>query len=64
MDVTSTVPGTTVAPAELRSFCGATLASYKVPRHLFVIDDTELPRTATGKIEKATLKRLAVTRGC
>jgi len=40
------------------------LASYKFPRHLFVIDDAELPRTATGKIEKAALKRLVAGRGC
>ena len=60
-------PGSTVALADVRAFCAATLASYKVPRHLFVIDDTELPRTATGKIEKTTLKRLAAERaagGC
>jgi len=56
------LPGSTVALADVRAFCAATLASYKVPRHLFVIDDTELPRTATGKIEKTTLKRLAAER--
>ena len=55
-------PEATVTPADLRTFCGETLASYKVPRHLFVIADGEVPRTATGKIEKAALKQLAAAR--
>jgi fatty-acyl-CoA synthase len=44
---------------ELRAFCRESLASYKVPRHLFVIGETEVPRTATGKVEKAALRRAA-----
>jgi acyl-CoA synthetase (AMP-forming)/AMP-acid ligase II len=47
---------------DLRAFCKASLASYKVPRHVFVIDDDELPRTGTGKIEKAALRRAAEAR--
>ncbi|HJQ83429.1 MAG TPA: AMP-binding protein [Candidatus Binatia bacterium] len=46
----------------LRAFCRESLASYKVPRHVFVIADGELPRTATGKIEKAALRRTAEAR--
>jgi len=38
---------------ELRAFCRANLAPFKVPR-LFVFD--ELPRTATGKIQKYMLR--------
>ena len=44
---------------ELRAFCRQALASYKVPRHLFVVGETEVPRTATGKVEKAALRRAA-----
>jgi fatty-acyl-CoA synthase len=44
---------------ELRSFCREALASYKVPRHLFVVDAAAVPRTGTGKVEKAALRRAA-----
>jgi fatty-acyl-CoA synthase len=44
---------------ELRGFCRETLASYKVPRHLFVIGEPDVPRTATGKVEKTSLRALA-----
>jgi len=47
---------------ELRAFCQRVLASYKVPRHLFTTSDAELPRTASGKIAKAALRRLATAR--
>ena len=40
----------------------ATQRIFRNPRHLFLIDDTDLPRTATGKIEKAALRRLAEAR--
>jgi fatty-acyl-CoA synthase len=46
----------------LQSFCKATLASYKVPRHVFVIADAEVPRTGTGKIEKPALRKMAQDR--
>jgi fatty-acyl-CoA synthase len=44
---------------ELRDFCREGLASYKVPRHLFVVGETDVPRTATGKVEKESLRRTA-----
>ncbi|MGH7789858.1 MAG: class I adenylate-forming enzyme family protein, partial [Candidatus Binatia bacterium] len=44
------------AAEELRSFCREALASYKVPRHLFVVDAAAVPRTGTGKVEKAALR--------
>lgn len=47
------------AAEELRAFCREILASYKVPRHLFVVGEAEVPRTATGKVEKAALRRAA-----
>ncbi len=55
-------PGATVDGEALRTFCRSTLASYKVPRHLFIIDAADLPRTGSGKIEKAALRRAAVAR--
>src|SRR5262249_17130021 len=55
-------PGAPAHGEDLRVHCKATLASYKVPRHVFVIEETEIPRTGTGKIEKAALRRAAEAR--
>jgi fatty-acyl-CoA synthase len=46
----------------LRAFCRDTLASYKVPRHVFFIGDADVPRTGTGKVEKPALRRAAEAR--
>jgi len=54
-------PNQRSAADELRDFCRASLASYKVPRHLFVVGEGDVPRTATGKVEKAALRRAAET---
>jgi fatty-acyl-CoA synthase len=47
---------------DLAAFCREMLASYKVPRHVFVVEEDEVPRTATGKVEKAALRRAAGVR--
>ncbi len=54
--------GATPDPSTLAEFVRASLASYKVPRHVFVIDESAVPRTATGKIEKPALRREAERR--
>ena len=46
-------------PADLQQFCRDALASYKLPRHIFVITDTDVPRTGTGKVAKPALRDLA-----
>ncbi len=46
-------------PAALQAFCRETLASYKVPRHVFIVDAAAVPRTGTGKVEKPALRRAA-----
>lgn len=55
-------PGKAIDPEELCRFCRGSLASYKVPRHVFVVAEADLPRTATGKIEKSALRREALDR--
>jgi fatty-acyl-CoA synthase len=55
-------PGATLDSHSLQSFCKERLASYKVPRHFFRIDEGEIPRTGTGKVEKTALRRLAESR--
>jgi acyl-CoA synthetase (AMP-forming)/AMP-acid ligase II len=58
------VPAGEELPSEedLRGFCRERMASYKVPRHILLIDDAELPRTSTGKIEKRSLRAEAERR--
>lgn len=55
-------PGASAAAAELQEYCRRSLASYKVPRHVFVVGEAEIPRTGSGKIEKPALRREAEKR--
>ena len=50
--------GKTIQEKELRIFCRAHLANYKVPKYIEVVAD--LPRTPTGKILKRMLSATAV----
>jgi fatty-acyl-CoA synthase len=54
--------GAAAEPAALQAFCRDALASYKVPRHVFVIADGDVPRTGTGKVAKPTLRTMAQRR--
>jgi fatty-acyl-CoA synthase len=47
-------PGANVTPAELREFCRSQLAHFKVPQEFHFL--AELPKTATGKIQKFVLR--------
>ncbi|MGH7302188.1 MAG: AMP-binding protein, partial [Candidatus Rokuibacteriota bacterium] len=53
-------PGAAVAADELIAFCRGRIASFKIPRHVFVVD--ELPMTSSGKVQKARLRDEARTR--
>ncbi|MFR9805377.1 benzoate-CoA ligase family protein [Pseudonocardia sp. RS010] len=48
-------PGATVDPDEVVAFCRAGLASFKRPRAVVVIG--ELPKTATGKVQRYRLRQ-------
>jgi benzoate-CoA ligase len=52
------VPGTEAAPleTELRETLTAQLSIYKCPRNIRFID--EIPRTATGKIQRYKLREM------
>jgi fatty-acyl-CoA synthase len=54
--------GAATSAPELQAFCKAGLASYKVPRHVFFLPDGAVPRTGSGKVEKAALKAEAAKR--
>jgi long-chain acyl-CoA synthetase len=47
-------PGASVTPEELIAFCRQRIAAYKYPRKVEILD--ELPKTATGKILRRTLR--------
>jgi fatty-acyl-CoA synthase len=50
-------PGAAVGADDLIAFCRGRIASFKIPRHAFVVD--ELPMTSSGKIQKARLREVA-----
>ncbi|MHA6796382.1 benzoate-CoA ligase family protein [Pseudonocardia bannensis] len=52
-------PGAVVDPDEVIAFCRAGLAAFKRPRAVLPI--AELPKTATGKIQRFRLRALAAT---
>ncbi len=54
--------GAAASEDELRRLCRGALASYKVPRHVFFIDEGAVPKTASGRVEKGTLSRTAAAR--
>lgn len=49
-------PTERIDPEEFLSFAKARLANYKVPRRVKMLD--ALPRNATGKVTKFTLREL------
>jgi fatty-acyl-CoA synthase len=53
-------PGMTLTEAEALDYCRGKIASFKIPRHVFVIDD--FPWTGSGKIQKVKLRDDALRR--
>jgi acyl-CoA synthetase (AMP-forming)/AMP-acid ligase II len=53
-----TAPGAALDPVDVVAHVRQSLAGFKVPRHVVVVD--ELPATASGKIRKADLRRWLV----
>lgn len=57
-----------VEPAALLAHCRAELASYKVPRHLWLRREDELPLRGSGKVDKTVLRaeaaQLAKAQSC
>lgn len=50
--------GASVDTDALLAHARAELASFKVPRHIFVMKKSDLPETSTGKIQKGRLREL------
>ncbi|MFP5307269.1 MAG: class I adenylate-forming enzyme family protein [Gammaproteobacteria bacterium] len=54
--------GTALDEDSVRAFLKERLASFKVPRHVLVLSDDEIPVTGNGKVKIAELRELAARR--
>jgi len=45
---------------EIRDYLGQRVAPYKLPRDIWFTTDAKLPKTGTGKVQKAKLKEIAL----
>ena len=45
-------PGASVSEQELRAYCRARIAAFKVPRRIRFVSEDDIPRTSTGKVNK------------
>jgi fatty-acyl-CoA synthase len=50
--------GADLTEADIRDYALSKIARYKVPKHVFIVD--EFPLTASGKIQKYRLRELTV----
>jgi len=50
----------TITADEIRDYLGQRVAPYKLPRDIWFTTDAELPKTGTGKVQKAKLKEIAL----
>ena len=48
--------GTTATAEEIRAFCRHNISSYKIPAYVVFRKGQDLPRTATGKVQKTRLR--------
>ncbi len=53
-------PGADIAPEDVRDFCRGRIAWHKIPRHVFIVEG--FPLTASGKVKKFELRRMAAER--
>jgi fatty-acyl-CoA synthase len=52
--------GAAASEQEIRDFCRAGLAHFKVPRYVWFVD--EFPMTVTGKLQKFRMREIAIER--
>ena len=50
-------PGQAITESDLDSYCRGKMATFKIPRHLVVVDD--YPMTSSGKVQKYLLRQMA-----
>ncbi|MDX2168739.1 MAG: class I adenylate-forming enzyme family protein [Deltaproteobacteria bacterium] len=49
----------TCSASDLQAHCRASLATYKVPRHVFFVAEAELPTLGSGKVDRQRLRAAA-----
>jgi fatty-acyl-CoA synthase len=49
--------GSIATEREIRDWCKGRLAEYKLPRSIAFIDESDMPRTATGKIQHHLMRK-------
>ncbi len=54
--------GASLSEAEIKAFAREELASYKVPRRVLFLDESELAQTGTAKVKTADLRKIASNR--
>jgi fatty-acyl-CoA synthase len=52
--------GAEVSEQELRDYCRARIAAFKVPQRIRFVSEAEVPRTSTGKVNKPRVAQLLV----
>jgi len=52
--------GSTISPETIGAFLAGQVAAYKLPRDVWFIEDENLPKTGTGKVQKARLRDMAL----
>ena len=54
--------GLTLTAEELMAWLRSRVAGYKLPRDIWFIDEQDLPKTGTGKVQKNQLKEMGLSR--
>ena len=52
--------GSAITPEEIRDYLAERVPPFKLPRDIWFTTDEELPKTGTGKVQKAKLKEIAL----
>jgi fatty-acyl-CoA synthase len=52
--------GSKISETDIREFLRQRVAAYKLPRDIWFTTDDRLPKTGTGKVQKAILREMAL----
>jgi acyl-CoA synthetase (AMP-forming)/AMP-acid ligase II len=55
--------GSVATEQEILDWCKGRLAGYKLPRSIALIDESDIPRTATGKLQHHVLRKRWTAQG-
>jgi len=55
-------PGSTMTGGQIRQACRGRIASFKIPKHVFLMGPSEWPMLGAGRPDKVKLRELAMER--